>query len=199
MLELGMQARVLKESIEGTISKIEEDKIWIDVDGMDFPFDPKEVIGIGANNEVVRHGEKKSEMEQLFEAAAPSTDPIKRAEEAQEKEELISVDFFGKKNKKGIPEIDLHFDEIYKGNDKLKSGEKLNYQITYLNRVLKSAKDLKIPKFVVIHGVGKGKLRSEILDYLYQQQNIEFSDAPFNIYGQGAVEIKVYISQLEQE
>jgi hypothetical protein len=47
--------------------------------------------------------------------------------------------------------------------------------------------------------VGKGKLRSEILDYLFQQQNIEFSDAPFNIYGQGAIEIKIYISQLEQE
>lgn len=196
MLRIGMQARVLKEDISGTISKIEEDKIWIDVDGMDFPFDPKEVIGIGDNNEVVRHGEKKSEMEKLFDAAAPAKEGVEKAEQIIEEQQPIEIDFFTKKNKKGIPEIDLHFDEIYNGNEKLKSGEKLNFQIAYLNRALKSAKEKKIAKFVVIHGVGIGKLRQEILDYLYQQQHIEFNDAPFNIYGQGAIEIKVYISKL---
>jgi dsDNA-specific endonuclease/ATPase MutS2 len=45
-----------------------------------------------------------------------------------------------------------------------------------------------VKRFVVIHGVGKGRLRDEIRKQL-SADNIEHYDAPLSKYGFGATEI----------
>jgi dsDNA-specific endonuclease/ATPase MutS2 len=44
----------------------------------------------------------------------------------------------------------------------------------------------------VIHGVGNGKLKSEIIEILKTIDDISFYDASYKNYGYGATEIMIY-------
>jgi dsDNA-specific endonuclease/ATPase MutS2 len=44
----------------------------------------------------------------------------------------------------------------------------------------------------VIHGVGNGKLKQEILAILKTVDGIEYFDASYKDYGYGATEIRIY-------
>ena len=48
---------------------------------------------------------------------------------------------------------------------------------------------MKLQKIIFIHGVGIGRLKSEILKILQQYPNLHYFDAPLSKYGVGATEV----------
>ena len=90
-------------------------------------------------------------------------------------------------------EIDLHIEELEKNYRQLTPDQMINIQIDYFIKNLEKALiSEKVKYFVVIHGVGNGRLKTEIRRILREDYpRLKFSDAPFDEYGYGATLIKV--------
>jgi len=83
-------------------------------------------------------------------------------------------------------EIDLHIEELVDSISGLSNTEIVLKQMSFFKNKFQLAKNQRVNKLVVIHGVGEGVLRSEIRSFLQKQQAIEFEDADFRKYGNGA-------------
>jgi len=86
-------------------------------------------------------------------------------------------------------EIDLHISELVEDSYLLEKSEILDIQLNYFNRCLEEAILNKIPKLIVIHGVGNGTLKNEIIKVLKNYDNVHYFDASIAKYGTGATEI----------
>ena len=71
----------------------------------------------------------------------------------------------------------------------LSNFEILSIQIQALKRKIKEANKKRVKRLIVIHGVGKGVLKSEVHLELQKYHNIEFLDASYLDYGQGATQV----------
>lgn len=93
---------------------------------------------------------------------------------------------------KGIAEVDLHIEELmdnYSGKDNF---ELLTIQLNYFNKMMESAIANKFRKIIFIHGVGNGKLKSEIINRLKERYpDLKYADASMFKYGNGATEIEL--------
>jgi hypothetical protein len=88
------------------------------------------------------------------------------------------------------PEIDLHFDMLVKDETGWSAGEKLNLQLETFNKRLESAIANGLHSMVVIHGVGTGRLKKEIIEILKQHPKVRSYGPSFERkYGFGATEI----------
>lgn len=96
-----------------------------------------------------------------------------------------------KKNKRNVVEIDLHIEELVEFPHKLEHHEKLSYQISYFKKCLNEARRARIPNLVIIHGVGEGKLKTEIRTYLNGLGDVEYEDGSYKEYGFGATKINI--------
>lgn len=113
-----------------------------------------------------------------------------------------SISFSKKKpsiqHKKQISwEIDLHIENLLDTHAHLSTADILRIQLQHFKLKFFKAKEQKINKLIVIHGVGKGVLKNEIHTFLFKEEGIEYYDASYLEYGQGATEIKFYISKLK--
>jgi len=93
---------------------------------------------------------------------------------------------------KGVAEVDLHIEELidnYSGRDNF---ELLTIQMTYFNKMIESAIANKFRRIIFIHGVGNGKLKSEIINRLKERYpDLNYADASMLKYGHGATEIEL--------
>jgi dsDNA-specific endonuclease/ATPase MutS2 len=80
--------------------------------------------------------------------------------------------------------IDLHYKGTAANFPILEEQIKTFYR--ELNKALKTGKN----KLIVIHGIGEGKLKQRLIKELNQQQ-IAFYEAPYHLYGYGALEINL--------
>ncbi len=87
---------------------------------------------------------------------------------------------------KKIPAIDLHTEKLNVRTSHLPPGEILQEQLYYFKRFLREARQKHWKKILIIHGVGTGKLRSEVQKIL-QKQGWIYYEAPYHTYGQGAL------------
>ncbi len=90
-----------------------------------------------------------------------------------------------------IAEVDLHIEKLCEGNKPNDNGEILKLQFDYYTRCIESALEKRLKKVIFIHGVGSGVLKSLIRGDLKQFANITFSEAPYEKYGYGALEVKI--------
>ncbi len=90
------------------------------------------------------------------------------------------------RGKSGIPELDLHAEKLGIRFDILLPGEILEEQLYRLKRFLEEAERKRWRKIIIIHGVGTGKLRSEVQEIL-RKKGWFFYDSPYHLYGQGAL------------
>lgn len=106
----------------------------------------------------------------------PKTAPKQKIEEAEDKNEEMEV-------------VDLHAEEVLGSTEGLSSGEIITAQLarfTFTLDTLISSK--KHGKIVFIHGVGKGKLKFEMLKILKSDyKKMDYQDASFKEYGYGAI------------
>lgn len=85
-------------------------------------------------------------------------------------------------------EIDLHIEELIENTKGLSPKEMLDIQMDTFRKELNEAiKNHKVEKIIFIHGVGNGRLKSEIrkaLDNDYKK--LQYQDASYKEYGYGA-------------
>ena len=88
--------------------------------------------------------------------------------------------------------IDLHIEAIEsKYNEKINKTKYLERQkqecINAINKCIKQ----KIPKLIIIHGIGEGILKQEIIKIISSYDNIYYQDAPIKKYGNGATILNI--------
>lgn len=84
-------------------------------------------------------------------------------------------------------EVDLHIDELIDSTVGLSNGEIITIQLDKFKQVMEDNRTNKGRKIVFIHGVGNGKLKTEVRKLLERQYSKHvYQDASFQEYGYGA-------------
>lgn len=91
-----------------------------------------------------------------------------------------------------ITEIDLHIEELTDSHKGLSNHEILSRQMIAFRQFYSRARVNKTRKIVIIHGVGEGVLRYEIRSFLNKENGVDFYDASYLDYGQGATVVELF-------
>lgn len=86
-------------------------------------------------------------------------------------------------------EVDLHIEELVEDFSGLSNAEMIGIQLTHFSKQMDNAMKKHFKKIVFIHGVGNGKLKSEIRKELRHYPGVAFKDADNRKYGHGATEV----------
>ncbi len=87
-------------------------------------------------------------------------------------------------------EIDLHIEELIDSYKPLTNGQILNIQLERFEKEMNVCITKGFKKLIVIHGVGNGKLKTEITALLKSYNGVTYFDASYKDYGFGATEIR---------
>lgn len=172
---------VLNDSFSGTVKGYKGQKVLIETtEGFILEFDEAELI------KVTNTAELKTMM------------ALKGFSEgyAKDKEQPKKRSFVKEKKQKGsevVLETDLHIEKLVKNKKGMSNYDILTLQTETAIRQIEFAIKNRIPKVVLIHGVGEGILKAELDFILGRYENIVFRDADYQKYGLGATE--VYIKQ----
>ena len=88
-------------------------------------------------------------------------------------------------------EVDLHIEKIIDKFTDLSSNEIIDIQMDLFYKAIFEAHRLKLPFIIIIHGLGKGVLKSKIINYL-RENNASFCDESPIIYKGGATRINLF-------
>ncbi len=95
-------------------------------------------------------------------------------------------------------EIDLHIESIienstlhYENPENLDPIQILQIQLSHFERCLDEAIKLKLRSIIFIHGVGVGKLKTELKKILNNYPDVHFMDASMQKFGAGAIEVLI--------
>lgn len=126
--------------------------------------------------------------------ALPNTQGLLGREKAKKLTRIKHLeDLLGKENTslKTEDEVDLHIEEILDDHRGMSNGEIVQVQLKHFQRKLDEAIAKHYTKITFIHGVGKGRLKEEIIQLLKEYKDIEYRDAPYSKYGYGATEVTI--------
>jgi hypothetical protein len=86
--------------------------------------------------------------------------------------------------------IDLHIEKIMDSHSHLSNAEILHFQLEEFEKWFDLATFNQLPSMIIIHGVGKGKLKQEIHDLLKVKPKVKsFINQYSDFYGYGATEV----------
>jgi hypothetical protein len=126
---------------------------------------------------------------------------IERALNIEDVMRLKAIKEFKQPQKKSIAkqkikdltkEIDLHIEELVDSKSGLTNSEILSIQLERFEKEIQYCLSNGIKKLIVIHGVGNGKLKQEIISVLKTIDDISYYDASYKNYGYGATEIMIH-------
>ena len=177
---IGDRVIFINESREGCIVGFKNDQVLIiQCDDIDFEANANEVI-------------KVTEESELFYKKIKNLSKIKKIEKSESNTNInknqntdlkvrISKDF----------ELDLHIEKIIGNFFDLSSSEILDIQMNMLYKAIFEAYRLKLPFLIIIHGLGKGTLKSKIITFL-QENSASFNEESPMIYKGGATRLNLY-------
>lgn len=110
-----------------------------------------------------------------------------QAKDTLSKQSQAPISAIGEKER--TSSIDLHIDALTDSAEKMQPHEKLAMQLSSFRKKLDECRLGKIQSLVVIHGVGKGTLKNEVLKILAGEAGVRYKDAPYEDYGYGATMI----------
>ncbi len=170
---LGDQVSMLNEAISGEIVNMDKDHIVIMTkDGFEYTC---------SMNEIVRNAELP---DFLFEG-------IEKGIKNKKSPYLNSTKKVKNKEKSKVLEIDLHIHELVDTEKGMRNIDILNLQLQTVKKQMEFAKQNKIQRVIFIHGIGAGVLKKE-LHHLLKKYKVDFFEASYSNYGQGATEVYVY-------
>ena len=102
----------------------------------------------------------------------------------------------GKKRKEMVPCIDLHMESLLEGDHHMTSFDKLNLQVKTFREFINLNLSKRKTKVLVIHGIGEGRLKSEIASIL-NRPGYDMNDANYSPEGVGASYIEITLSKAE--
>lgn len=97
-----------------------------------------------------------------------------------------------KAKNKEAEEVDLHIEELLENYKGMENAEIIRIQLSVFNKTLDNAILSKKRKIIFIHGVGNGRLKSEIRKILAGYDRVTFYDASYKKYGWGATEVLIH-------
>ncbi len=97
-----------------------------------------------------------------------------------------------KKTKQSALEVDLHIHELVENTKNMSNFDMLNIQLDTAKRQIQFAKQKRIKRVILIHGVGQGVLKAELETLLRRDEEVNFYDADYKTYGLGATEVYIY-------
>jgi len=178
--EVGDKVAVIDEAIEGEVVAVKNNEISIKTtDDFVMTFFVNELVKLQKTSDLNNLFSSKS----ISEVLKDKKEPIKRSftkEKKSKKEEFVM-------------EVDLHIEKLVQNFRGMSNFDILNIQMDTVKHKLEFAIKNRLPKMVLIHGVGEGVLKSEIEFFLSRYDNVVFQEANFQKYGFGATE--VYIKQ----
>jgi hypothetical protein len=98
----------------------------------------------------------------------------------------------------GDAEVDLHLHHLVPDRFDMTPLEALRCQTGYFQRVLESAILQRVPRLIVVHGVGNGVLKAEVARLAEEIGCVHIYDAPMKQYGVGATVIEFFHTKNEQ-
>lgn len=88
------------------------------------------------------------------------------------------------------PELDLHAEKLVNDTSEFTSGELFELQLQALDSFITQAAELELKEVFVIHGLGKGKLREGVEQYLRYHGDVKtFKNEFHEKYGFGATKV----------
>ena len=161
MFQVGDKVSVLDDAIDGVVVKINGDAITIETtDGFPLSFKTNELIKIG-NADAMTLNFNKNEVIKVKEVPKPNY----TNKEKKSKKEVP------------VPEFDLHIEKLVKNYKSMSNYDILTLQSETAKKHIEFAIRNRIPKIVLIHGVGEGILKSELDFMLGRYENVTFQDA----------------------
>ncbi|OCB75494.1 Smr/MutS family protein [Flavobacterium crassostreae] len=180
MFNKGDTVSVLDEAINGIVLATNGNQVTIETeDGFTMNFTDKELLKVSNSNNLLDTIQRINVDEIAKEKAIPK--PRSFVKERKDKHEG------------GVPEFDLHIEKLVKNKQGMSNYDILTLQADTAKRHIEFAIRNRIPKIVFIHGVGEGVLKAELDFLLGRYDSIDFKEANYQKYGQGATE--VYIKQ----
>lgn len=100
-------------------------------------------------------------------------------------------------NTQDIPRLDLHYESFDTSRYEVSAHEKFTIQMNTFKRFVNEHLKKKTTRILIIHGVGEGRLKSEILSCLRGRRGYDMNDANYSQRGVGAsyIDIKVSIAE----
>jgi dsDNA-specific endonuclease/ATPase MutS2 len=175
--EIGDKVSVLDDNITGYITGFKSNLIVVDVNDFPMEYYAHELIKI--ENEPTRFFTEKSIDEVLAEKADPKRKGV--VKDKSSKKDQYSITY------------DLHIEKLVKDFSRMHNHDILTIQLDTARYHLEHAIRNRIPRIVLIHGVGEGVLKTELDFMLSRYKNVTFEDANYQKYGLGATQ--VYIKQ----
>jgi dsDNA-specific endonuclease/ATPase MutS2 len=180
-LEIGNKVAVLDDVLKGIIIKIVGKNIDIKTDdGMILTFLASELVKIEKDQFELS---KFSDINHHLLKEKIASQPSKKSAFKKEKNEVIF-------------EVDLHINQLVNSTRGLDNYDMLNIQLDTAKRKIEYAIAQRIPKIVLIHGVGEGVLKSELIRLL-QKYPVKYYDASYKKYGLGATEVYVFQNSVD--
>ncbi len=176
MYNKGDKVSVLDEAINGVVLSVHNNEVSIETeDGFVLKYTENELIIISSNNDLNLKNENFN-LNQVI----------------KEKEIPKARSFVKEKKSKGEippPEFDLHIEKLVKNYRGMSNYDILTLQSETAKRHIEFAIRNRIPKIILIHGVGEGTLKAELDFLLGRYSNIDYKEANYQKYGQGATEV----------
>ena len=174
--QIGDKVSVLDDAMDGVVTEINSDQITIETnDGFTMTFFVNELVKNNISND----------LKGFISNAAISQVMLEKQEEKKRsftKDKKSSREVF-------VLEVDLHIEKLVPNKNGLSNYDILNIQMDTAKRQMDFAIRNRIPKLVLIHGVGEGVLKSELDFLLRKYENISVQEANYQKYGQGAMEV----------
>lgn len=183
MFSKGDKVSVLDDAIDGVVVSVKDKEVVVETtDGFVMTYFVNELIKTNDSSSLDDSIKRFNVSEIKKEKAIPK--PRSFVKERKNKNEMP------------VPEFDLHIEKLVRNKHGMSNYDILTLQSETAKRHVEFAIKNRIPKIVFIHGVGEGVLKSELDFLLGRYDNIDFQEANYQKYGQGATE--VYIKQSKQ-
>ena len=176
MFNKGDQVSVLDEDVNGVVVAVKDKQVTIETtDGFVMTYFVNELLKINNSSNLMDSIKRINTAEIVKEKEIPK--PRSFVKEKKDKREIPA------------PEFDLHIEKLVPNKRGMSNYDILTLQTETAKRHIEFAIKNRIPKIVLIHGVGEGILKSELDFLLGRYDNIAFQDANYQKYGQGATEV----------
>lgn len=180
MINVGDQVSAVDEAIDGVVLSIKNNEVEVETtDGFVMTFFVNELIKYHNTSDL--NDSIRSSNIALIKKEKEEVKPRKFVKEKKIKHEIAA------------PEFDLHIEKLAQNFRSMSNYDILTLQTETAKRHIEFAIKNRIPKIILIHGVGEGVLKAELDFLLGRYDNIDFQEANYQKYGMGAT--AVYIKQ----
>ncbi len=181
-MKIGDTVRFLNEVGGGKIvNLLPAGKILVESDdGFDYEYDPSELVLVTANDT------------HLQDISTKDLNRICGDQRLEHHNEQVNKKLgrLKKTERSSTFEVDLHVENLIDSHHGMGNFQIVQVQMTRFRRALREAKNRRLDKMIVIHGVGSGVLREEIWAEIKEcHPDYVCQDASFDKYGYGATEI----------